>query len=353
MNFQDIVDYSEIIEKEIKNINEIINKLRNCMKLHQNWYNSLLNVLLNFNVSGTNAVSSANNLKNNVKKQYDNLKQNLIQIDFMNMWLILEKLNINNNDNKFNVIVKLNEFIKCMKDGYLKIHSFISSTNSTSQIYMDTIYVVNSMIYKYDEIIREINNLTLINESLNVSDEPSNLSIRLLNENNNLNDTVDSLKIIEDIYSIVGSIMKISSEEHPLKYNRIESGTMLAQLVGDGTAILIVGRVIKFSYTIYKEQFSWDARQRKALGDIKVRGEYLKLIREEAKIDKEPDNSKLQTQLQRLEELNNKLFQDNPSIILNGEKIGISELKNNKIADDFFLKENINKIQDNNSNNEK
>ncbi|APM40528.1 hypothetical protein [Clostridium kluyveri] len=347
MNYNDIADYVEYMEKEIQKMNDIINKLKTCKKSHQDWYNSSMNVILKSNISGngTPEINNIRTLKNNTDSHYRNFRQKLMQIDFMNMWIALEKINENGN-NVYNIL-KIDKFINNMKENYLKIHDFRSINVNSSQDYANIINTIDSMIHYYNKIIIEINNIKSIRESLNVGTEPSNFSIRLLNEDNKFNATLESLKIIENMYNIICLITGISNEEYPLKYNRIESGTVLASLIGNISAVAIVGGVIKFSYEVYKEQFSWKARQEKIQGDIKVRGEYIKLIKETAELKLELNDPELQNKLQDLEKLNSELFKNNPSIILNGEKIGIPELKNSKLPDEFFLTGNLYKIQDN------
>lgn len=154
--------------------------------------------------------------------------------------------------------------------------------------------------------------------------------------------------MIKEIYNIVCSIIDVSYEEYPITYERIESGCILVFLAGHAVALGIIGGMIKFSYEVYKDQFSWKAKQEKTLGEIKVRGEYLKLIKEqnEASLGIILTDPELQGKLAEIENANIKLFSNNPSAILNGEKIGVPLLGDGETTNKIFLIDGFNNLED-------
>jgi hypothetical protein len=155
------------------------------------------------------------------------------------------------------------------------------------------------------------------------------------------------------MYELICDISSISKEQYPLKYSRIESGSMLISLVGNVAVLGSLGSILTFTYKIYSEQFSPKAKQELKLGDIKVRREYLKYLKEKKDLEFEITQDGLQEKLAQLEDTNIELFKNNPYIDLNGKKIGVAQMGNSKITDINFLKGEYDLIdtEDNNSKN--
>lgn len=346
MNYSDIANEAIDIKEKLTKIEKIISQLKACRDSHVQWYAFSFNIMLNNTIRGNEnaATRNADTLKSVTTDHYKILVQNLTSIDFMELWIMLGELG-SESENPLGI----SNFIQVMKKSYQTIHQFIciTSTINIDEKYTKIVEAIDDMINEYNRINYTIDIFKQINQMLNIGIDESDFTIRLLAENNVLDNTLSSLSSIKDMYNTICSVINVSTDEEPLKYKRVESGSMLAFLAGNVVALGILGEIIKFSYDAYKEQFSWKARQEKALGEIKVRGEYLRLIKQyKAEGIEIISNEELQIKLADLEKANIELFKNNPHILLNGEDIGVPELQNQKIPDTFFLESAVDQLED-------
>lgn len=330
MNFNDILNDASELEEKLKVMDDIVSKLKDCMTLKSNWELSTLQVLMFTDIIGSYEpqLSNSKRLKSSTSNFFTTFKSSLTKINFMNFWIALTKI-----DEKFNTIIDTNEFKEKMQKDYGIIHSFISEEQNERNIkieYSKVLYAIEDIINRIYAITEKINTIKNINLHLNGGIEESDLRIRLLNQDNRLDDTIESLQIMKDMYSSLCTIMNISEEENPIKYTRVESGSFLMNLIGNPVVLSVVGGIITFSYKVYNDHFSTKAKQEKALGEIKVRREYIKLIKEVNPTIIQ-DDTLIKDNLAKLELASIKLYKNSPSINLNGEKIGEDTVNVEKI----------------------
>ncbi|BFK81331.1 hypothetical protein I3900191A7_14760 [Clostridium baratii] len=330
MNFNDILNNALGLEENIKVMDNIVLKLEECLNLRYNCELNSMQLLLFNDICGgyDPQISNARNLRNSTRNFFEKFKSDLTKINFMEFWIELTKI-----DEKFNTIIDTAEFKEKMQKDYGIIHSFISEEQNEGNIrveYSKVLYAIEDIINRVNAITEKINTIKNINLHLNGGIEESDLRIRLLNQDNRLDDTIESLQIMKDMYSSLCTIMDISEEENPIKYTRVESGSFLMNLIGNPVVLSAVGGIITFSYKVYNDHFSTKAKQEKALREIKVRGEYIKLIKE-LNTTIIQDDTLLKDNLAKLELASIKLYKNSPSINLNGEKIGEETVNVEKI----------------------
>ncbi|QAA31257.1 hypothetical protein [Clostridium manihotivorum] len=352
MNYNDIYEKTISIKKDIEPIRKTIEDISGILEEHRRWDAFSYGFLLNNAIAGGDgsSINNANTLRSRATNFHKELIKSLIEIDFMNLWMAIAELKKYDDS-----VIGVDTFIKRMEYAYGVIHKYktIIINADTGMHFIELIVALNIMVNEFNRLQEDIKTIADINDRLTLGIKESAFSIRLLSENNDLGTTLESMKSLEYMYNDICSIIGISAEEEPIMYNRIESGTFLAFLSGNAAALGILGAIIKFSYEVYKDNFSWKARQDKALGDIKVRGEYMRLIKEQQGLnveEKDLNNVKsgpeIHEKLARLEENNVKLFSNNPSIILNGENIGIPSMENKKIPETLLLKDEQKKIEE-------
>lgn len=344
MNYNDIYEEAVSIKLDIERIRKTIYDVNMILKYHKKWAAVSYNFLLNFRITGSDntCVKNAEDLRSRASNHHKEIINSLIKIDFRDLWMTLADMKKYDKSE-----LGIDIFLRQMGDAYEVIHQYktvVIDSNIESQ-YIKLIDALNTMVNEFSRLENSIKTIEGINYKLTLGTKESTFSIRFLAENNELGTTLESMKSLEDMYKDLCSIIGISHEQEPIMYNRIESGTFLAFLSGNAVALGILGAIIKFSYDVYKDQFSWQARQDRALGEIKVRGEYIRLIKEQQELNIE-GNPDLQNKLAKLEENNIKLFSNNPSIILNGENIGIPSMANEKIPETLLLRDEQKKIED-------
>lgn len=330
MNFNDILNNALELEENLKVMDNIVLKLKDCLNLRSNWELNSIQLLLFKDICGgyDTQISNSRNLRDSTRSFFEKFKSALTKINFMEFWIELTKI-----DEKFNTIIDTAEFKEKMQKDYGIIHSFISEEQDEKSIrveYSKVLYAIEDIINRVNAITEKINTIKNINLHLNGGIEKSDLRIRLLNQDNRLDDTIESLQIMKDMYSSLCTIMNISEEEDPIKYTRVESGSFLMNLIGNPVVLSVVGGIITFSYKVYNDHFSTKAKQEKALGEIKVRREYIKLIKEVNPTIIQ-DDTLLKDNLAKLELASIKLYKNSPSINLNGEKIGEETVNVEKI----------------------
>ncbi|MBW9150593.1 hypothetical protein K2F40_16825 [Clostridium sp. CM028] len=329
MNFIDITEELVSNEKELQKIDNIIKSLKECQLMCNNYHNGLFGLVLINQIEGNTTIANNNSkqIKDSTKQHYTDLKNKLNTIDFKNYWIVLN--NLSKISNQVSII---EDSTSIFDDAYETIHAFTSETDikNIPKMYGVTVSAITSIISEYKYLYKIINIIKDINLKLNLGIEESNFTIEFQTGNNTLENALLSLKAIESMYNTVCSIIDVQITEEPLRYNRIETGCLLVCLVGSIPVINILGRIIAFTYTVYKEQIGWKAKQERALGNIKIRGDYRKLIKEELGIDDvdimKMGADKLNIKLGELEEANKELYKNNTYIKLNGDNIGIKEL---------------------------
>ncbi|HAT4318563.1 TPA: hypothetical protein I9095_002698, partial [Clostridium perfringens] len=158
-----------------------------------------------------------------------------------------------------------------------------------------------------------------------------------MNSNNDIDELLENLIIIKSIYTKIQDVV-FNEENVKLRYDRIESGSLFLLLSGATTIFAVMKPMLEFGYKVYSEQFSPMAKMNLLEKEVKVRGEYFRLIKEVAEMNgkKIENNDATQNLLLNLEEDIKKLYSKNPFILIDDKEIGIKELKNKNIPIEFL-----------------
>lgn len=329
MNLGDYLEEGKILEKELLTINQIIFELEECLAM-KNKFETETTVFLTYNSisgSGEPYISNSQKIKNLCNNYYTQLKKRLSKINFREYWTLIVKIDDNLK------LINVKEFKEALNKDYDIIHLFISEDRSYEEdlkIYPVLISSIEDIVNRYERVRYLINNIKRIYDNLNNNANEKTINLRLLNEDNTIEIVIESLFNVKKIYSSICRLTDVNEDENPLKYSRLESGTFDMNLLGDVGVLVAIGQVISFSYKVYSENFSWKAKQEKELGKIKVRGEYIKLLKE-AGLNITTDESVIKECLAELEESNINLYEISSRIKLNGEEIGIKEIQNEKV----------------------
>ncbi|MBE1302951.1 hypothetical protein G4W71_02670 [Clostridium botulinum] len=326
MNLSDIITQATNLEQSLIKIQQTIEDLRTISTEIDEWENKNIEDILNINISdgSSNAIGNARTLRSKNREYYIKFLQQLREINFFNSSFILSKME--NKFEYFNMDRFIQIFIQCTEI----IHKFTcsKSDNKVTPLFFQAIHSVNTIIKQYDNIIRDINKIKNIGYTLIGSEDDKNLKIRFLKEDNEVASLINNITLINSIYDNINSL--IGDESEKLKYKRAESGTFEINLTGCVNTLAVLLPMLKFSYNIYTENFSWKAKQERKLGEIKVRKEYLELIKEVKELNT-TDEVSIKNILGNLDENIKELFINNPCIQVNNERIGIEEMKGKNI----------------------
>lgn len=339
MIFNDYV--IQLNEKKIQldKLETIIQKFKECLELEEKWTSEVFNYTYSryIDSSRTNSGSSnASELCVKTNTYFTELRNSIIEIDYVEFGEILSELQQNIGDGFKEEIVKI---ISDFKKDYKEIHNYIILKDIDSRVekYEEFIKSIRNIIYNYESLKETISFVDNINNNLTNNNINNDFKLRLMNSNNDIDELLENLIIIKSIYTKIQDVV-FNEENVKLRYDRIESGSLFLLLSGATTIFAVMKPMLEFGYKVYSEQFSPMAKMNLLEKEVKVRGEYFRLIKEVAEMNgkKIENNDETQNLLLNLEEDIKKLYSKNPFILIDDKEIGIKELKNKNIPIEFL-----------------
>lgn len=342
MNLYDF--YKEAIElkEDTKIFESEFLKLEQMINSSQEFIEEMSNFVLNTRLLGNDSTAdnACREVVNLARTYQNNIRNELRSIDFTDS--IYEISNLNR---KYK-LVNIDSFVDKYKTMCKKINLFLRNNEVKSKdiSYSQIIKYISEAIDSYKSIQSYADSLIKASELLKLTKDNNSLKIRLLKEDNSLDQLIDNMSTINNIYNIVNSL--VGKEEEKLEFRRVESGTFFVDFKGCVETLTVLLPILTFSYKIYTEQLSpkakLDIELRKLeiedkkielkTKEIKARGEYIRLIKEVVpsnQIDfSKPD---IQDKLLNLEVNLKKFYSDNPCIDINDEEYGVSSFKDNVI----------------------
>ena len=222
------------------------------------------------------------------------------------------------------------------------VNDFISKLNNFSKLHETLIRGANQNVDKInffeesEKIVREYYFLiksiscyiySITNYELaELNENEQILNIQLLNINYNVKEFYEILSNIDDAYSTLG--MLVPEMKQPLKINKIESGSMLADIFGNGivvaTTIYLLKKIIDIVYSKYSDSGKVDLIG-KEIKTIAESAETLKKLKELG-IEVKDDNKRqigecLVTAINKL----HKVVVKSPKIKINGEIYSVAD----------------------------
>ncbi|MBD7914571.1 hypothetical protein H9660_05385 [Clostridium sp. Sa3CUN1] len=347
MNLYDFYEEASRLNENIKVFENEIFSLQEIISSDISFVEDISKFVLNNNITGsdTPAYNASREVKIKIKSYHKLLRRELRNIDFTDR--IFEISNLHRNYKLINVDKFTQSYLIMCKQINLFLRNI--DENLLADLYSETISAISEAISEYENMKFNIESIFKISTTLNVVNNDKSLKIRLLKEDNSLDKLIENMTTINNIYNIVNSIVGDGKEK--LEFRRVESGTFLADLIGNVDTLVVMLPLLTFTYKIYSEQFSPKAKleiEAKKLEnkdkkieliskEIKARGEYIRLIKEvipDNKIDF--SNQDIQNKLLNLEVNLKKLYADNPCIDINNKEYGVSSLKDNVIPIKFL-----------------
>lgn len=330
MNLSDIRNQAIELEGKLLEIEGTIEALRSAVNQIDIWKDYSLKSISNFNISNSSTIYNQSvELNKQTNVYYMNFLKELRDLNFVNALFILR--DIRNDFEYFNVNMYIDNFIEC----YNIIHSFISEngTEKNLNLFKDTFESVNKMIFGYDALLQNTCQVKKIGDKLIGPLDQDTFKIRLLSEDNEISNLINNLNLINSIYNSINFLVGDSSAK--LTYTRAESGTFEIDLTGCATTLSALVPILTFTYKVYTDNFSWKAKQEKVSGEIKVRGEYIKLLKEVNEL-KDMDVVKTSELVGKLDDDLKELYINNPSIMLNNVELGMKEIMRSDISKPYI-----------------
>ncbi|NKF05311.1 hypothetical protein J1C67_14590 [Clostridium gasigenes] len=326
MNLSDIKNQALNLEINLEKLSDTIEGLDKCNFIIMEWVQFSSNLLITSAIEGNpeGALHIIKMLKKDTIKVSNSYIQALRNINFRECFYTLA--NLKGTYEYFNIDKFIKQFDIC-DNVIFKLARNVENSR-IAKLMLDTFYEISELNKQYDLIRSDINQIKKVSDKLIGENNSDGLQIRLLNENNEVSNLITNVQLIQLIYNNINLVLGIEGEE--LKYSRVESGSLELFLIGGATTFVALKPMLEFGYKVYSEQFSKKSRLETIEKDIKVRGEYLKLLKEAGEL--KGDNDQIQRILLDLELNIKKLYSENPCIVLDNNVIGLHELKNKSVA---------------------
>lgn len=341
MIFNDYVVQLNEKKVQLDKLETTIQKFKECLSKEEEWEKEVFKYTYGGLIDSSrtsNGQVNASGLCSKTNTYFIDLKNSIIEIDYVEFGEILSELQQNIGDEFKEEITKI---ISNFKKDYKEIHNYIILNDSDSRVekYKGFIKSIRNIIYNYENLKDIISFVDNINKSLtnkNDNNDNNDFRLRLMNSNNDIDELLENLTIIKSIYTKIQK--EVFNEDIKLKYDRIESGSLYVILSGAFATFAIMKPMLEFGYKIYSEQFSPMAKINLIEKKVKVRGEYFKLIKDVAEANGKTikNDEKTQNLLFDLEEDIKKLYSKNPFILIDDKEIGVKELKNKNIPIEFL-----------------
>lgn len=324
MNLQDIIEKNKEQGKILDDLNEFRSEINHAKIIGENLFKQIT-IKCHNNTLGT--------VYSDTRMGYTAFREALINIDGYFLKDVIRRIEETYNNN----IIK--EILHEVEKNYLDIVGVRKiwdekKAEKYHEAYIKTIKIENelekvNLIISYSESL----NKDLIH---NIKDE--SLKLRFMKEDNSFENLICNLNLVDSIYR---NLNKLIGDKEKLQFNRIESGTLLIYLSGAAATLLTFKPLLELSYKVYSENLSKSAKLNNAEKDIKVRGEYIKLIKELNGIS-EFVNEDFQNALMNLETDIKELYRINPYILVDKEYLGIKELKDKEIDLKLLVNSEVN-----------
>lgn len=343
MNYSDIVTNYDDSIKLLKQFDSTIEIFKTISSKKQMLVADVLKYSYNTNFfdSTTRGNENANLYTKSLKKFYADAISIVKSIDSFKLGNDIYELK-NSNNNIFENFIK--QIYEITTDIHGLLNTEMNGSADSDELLVKILGQVDMIIQEYKSIINFNDYLHNIQFVLANGKDPVKdnlLDIRLLETGNNLSDAAEFFEEITQIYEDLCNLSGVNSHDEPLRFERMESGSLLTWLNGNPELVKCLTIILCVSYHAYHNHFSEKAKIEKAEKKINIIKNSLDIVKELEKcnisiVDKTEEDIKQLTGkiLNNLDKITTK----NPEAIINKEKFILNkDIK--KLEEKKFLNE--------------
>lgn len=188
-DFNDVLENALELEKISKKLYEVGEEFGEYLEYKSQWECDTTRILLYHSISGAYdpQVSYARGLKKDTSDFNEEFKERLRNINCMDFWMSLSNI-----DHKFDSIISTDMLKNDIRENYNIIHKFMNGTLNEQQFCEGYTSAINAIVRYKNIIIEKIETIKYINMNLNEGIEEIPFKIRLLNQDNRLDNTIMS-----------------------------------------------------------------------------------------------------------------------------------------------------------------
>lgn len=334
-------DYVEVLNLQKEQLDRLINirsELQVILNNYDAWtqtnFEYLYKGLIGSNNSGY--VSNCNTLVADTKRFFDNLRETLIGIDFIDFGDVLAK--INELDNKLPCNSDNNLAKEC-KEIYKIIHDYmkLKSVNDRVIGFNNFIQSIRRMIYCINEFIFMIKTINEIQKGLNKGVEEEGLEIQLLND---FFDKETYSSVVDPIYKLyekVAEIGNVNIKDDKLQIVRMETGSFFIKFIGNKSILKMISNIIESVHKIIIRNYTREGQRKNLVESTELFKEQFDIVKEmkELGMDVNEHEEVAKETLILLMKQSNILLSSSPDVRINKRVLSKSEeikkvLKNNQ-----------------------
>ena len=192
------------------------------------------------NSKNSSSISNSNKLSNDTVQYFNNVRELLIGIDFLEFG---EVLNIIKNLGHNLLDIETDKLVRNLKSSYKIIHEYKKSTNEHDRIskYNEFIRAVRNFTEIFNKFKFMSNYINSINANLCRGIMEDGLEIQLL-DHKITKDTYSS--VIDPVYVIYDKLCEISNVKEELVIARVETGSLFAKFSGNYAILKLVAKIL-------------------------------------------------------------------------------------------------------------
>ncbi|MDB2086627.1 hypothetical protein [Clostridium paraputrificum] len=266
----------------LRKLNDIIKELENILSAQKRWTSNTFRSIYSRTIStsyNTHGQNNANELIRSTDNHYNNLREHLIAIDFLEFGEILSDFKSTGlkciEEETDNIIAEF-------KNTYKTIHEYRKFTDAEDRMngYIECVEAIKNMNSIFQRFKYLVNYINKINTQLNGTCSEDGLNIRLLNEGIEKDTYVNVVNPMYIIYEKLCEIANIDSNTEKLEIARIETGSFFVKFLGNKSILKVIGKILETSHNIIVRNFTRDGQRKNLVESTELFRAHFDLVKE-------------------------------------------------------------------------
>lgn len=328
MIFNDYVITTNNQINELKKMCYIMESLEKILKEHEKWTQEAFYACFLKTIHSTtgNFASSANVLVDRTTAYFNNFRESLISIDFLEFGEILANFRSYGETSLLEITEELyNDF----KSAYGMIHDYRKLINDEDRAlnYNACIEAIQVMLNNLNKFQYAVNLLCKVNEGLNKGVLEQGLEINLLNNGFDKNTYCEVTEPIYIIYNKLCEIANISLDSEPLNIVRMETGSFFIKFIGNKSILKVVGELLEGCHKVWVRNYTREGKKQNLVESTELFKSQYDIISEmrKAGLDVSEHDEIAKETLVLLLKQSNILLSTSPDIKINDKVLSKSE----------------------------
>lgn len=326
MIFNDFVRNINDQYEALNRLEEITSELNKILDLENNWKHAAFNygyMGLIHNSKSSSSLSNSNKLSNETVQYFNNVRERIIGIDFLEFG---EVLNIIKNLGHDLLDIETDKLVRNLKSSYKIIHEYKKSTNEQDRVgkYNEFIHAVRNFTEIFNQFKFMSNYINSINVNLCRGIMEDGLEIQLL-DHKITKDTYSN--VIDPVYVIYDKLCEISNIKEELVIARVETGSLFAKFSGNVAILKLVAKILGTVHDIGVRNLTREGQKKNLAESTELFSKQFNILKEmqELGLDVDEHNEIARETLGLLMKQSNILLSSSPDVRVNERTLSKSD----------------------------